>query len=71
MIEDMFSVFRYDWCFQGHEVHFIDIILVKINILMCWRREHLSEEDLQKNKALLENLTRGHLVDNSEVSTLT
>lgn len=24
------------------------------------RREHLSEEDLQKNKALVESLTRGH-----------
>lgn len=24
------------------------------------RREHLSEDDLQKNKAILETLTRGH-----------
>ncbi len=24
------------------------------------RREHLSEEDLQKNKAIIETLTRGH-----------
>lgn len=24
------------------------------------RREHLSEEDLQKNKALIETFTRGH-----------
>jgi len=28
------------------------------------RREHLSEEDLRKNKAVLENLTKGHLIDN-------
>jgi len=30
------------------------------------RREHLSEEDLQKNKALMENLTKGNLVENCE-----
>lgn len=32
-----------------------------------FRREHLSEEDLQKNKALMENLTKGNLVENCEV----
>lgn len=30
-------------------------------------REHLSEEDLRKNKAMLESLTKGQLVDNPEV----
>jgi len=30
-------------------------------------REHLSEEDLRKNKAMLEGLTKGQLVDNPEV----
>jgi len=31
-------------------------------------REHLSEEDLRKNKAMLEGLTKGQLVDNPEVT---
>jgi len=33
----------------------------------CISREHLSEEDLRKNKAVLEGLSKGHLVDNPEV----
>lgn len=38
------------------------------------RREHLSEEDLQKNKAIMESLTKGNtqgLDGNGEVSVLT
>jgi len=35
---------------------------------MCVSREHLSEEDLRKNKAMLEGLTKGQLVDNPEVT---
>jgi len=35
---------------------------------MCVSREHLSEEDLRKNKAVLEGLTKGQLVDNPEVT---
>ena len=31
------------------------------------RREHLSEEDLQKNKSMMENLSKGTLVENCEV----
>ncbi|XP_064605134.1 ankyrin repeat domain-containing protein 13C-A-like [Liolophura sinensis] len=31
------------------------------------RREHLSPEDLQKNKALMENLSKGALVDNCDI----
>ena len=34
---------------------------------VCISREHLSEEDLRKNKAMLESLTKGQLVDNPEV----
>ena len=34
------------------------------------RREHLSDEDLQKNKAMMENLSKGNIVENSEVSRL-
>jgi len=34
---------------------------------MFLSREHLSEEDLRKNKAMLEGLTKGQLVDNPEV----
>jgi len=37
--------------------------------MFCISREHLSEEDLRKNKAVLEGLTKGHLVDNPEVKS--
>ena len=36
-------------------------------VLYFISREHLSEEDLRKNKAMLESLTKGQLVDNPEV----
>lgn len=32
------------------------------------RREHLSEEDLQKNKAMMENLSKGNIVENCETN---
>ncbi|KAI0234746.1 Ankyrin repeat domain-containing protein 13C-A [Lamellibrachia satsuma] len=32
------------------------------------RREHLSDEDLRKNKAIMENFTKGHLSENNEDS---
>ena len=48
--------------------------------LLCWprnegchcgdggvSREHLSQEDLRKNKAMLEGLTKGQMIDNPEV----
>lgn len=38
---------------------------------MFRRREHLSEEDLRKNKAMLEGLTKGQLLDNPEVMNCT
>ena len=38
-----------------------------IIMLVVDSREHLSEEDLRKNKAMLESLTKGQLVDNPEV----
>lgn len=38
-----------------------------INVCMStYRREHLSQEDIQKNKAMVENLTKGSW-DNKEV----
>jgi len=44
-------------------------MVVDIFIIFVTSREHLSEEDLRKNKALLEGLTKGQLVDNQMVIT--
>jgi len=47
--------------------NFIHACTCVLLIVLCVSREHLSEEDLRKNKALLEGLTKGQLVDNPEV----
>ena len=35
-----------------------------------FRREHLSQDDLQKNKAIIEHLSKGQLMDNCDVSSM-
>ncbi len=42
--------------------------LLCVPISLC-RREHLTPEDLQKNKAMMENLTKGNIVENCDVSS--
>lgn len=37
------------------------------NNLCNLRREHLTPEDLQKNKAMMENLTKGNIMENCDV----
>lgn len=44
-------------------------VIIRYFCMFCISREHLSEEDLRKNKAVLEGLTKGHLVDNPEVKS--
>lgn len=34
-----------------------------IDFILCCRREHLSPDDIQKNKAIMENLTKGNWND--------
>uniref|UniRef100_X1YYW8 Ankyrin repeat domain-containing protein n=1 Tax=Capitella teleta TaxID=283909 RepID=X1YYW8_CAPTE len=68
-----FSRARCGWLFKGDKTEMIgefkaDFYSIHgLTLESRKRREHLSLEDLQKNKALLENLTKGNLMDCGEV----
>jgi hypothetical protein len=68
-----FSRARSGWLFRGDKTEMIgdfkaDFYSIHgLTLESRKRREHLSQEDLQKNKALLENLSKGNLMDCGEV----